>query len=101
MMIFHSPRGKKMSFWDVCNGDSESREKNFARRLRECSQGGLFSSCSDNVTSSVIRLRQLRREVDRCFSSLKVLTTALALINPHAQMTRTVGKNAPTNMTVR
>ena len=38
MMIFRSRRGKKMSFWDVCNSDSASPKKNFALRSRNCSQ---------------------------------------------------------------
>jgi len=38
MMIFRSLREKKMSFWDVYNGDWESRKRIFALRSRNYSQ---------------------------------------------------------------
>src|SRR5436190_3095327 len=73
MMIFHSPRGKKMSFWDVCNGDSESREKNFALRSRKCSPDRLFRSRSDNVIAAVL---------DRRYSSLSFFDVSLGFNQP-------------------
>jgi hypothetical protein len=42
-----------MSFWDVCNSDSESRKKIFALRSRNSSPDRLFSSRYDNVISAV------------------------------------------------
>src|ERR1700730_3513117 len=39
MTISRSPRGKRMSCWDVCERSSANLKKIFATRLRDCRQG--------------------------------------------------------------
>jgi hypothetical protein len=72
MMIFRLRREKKMSFWDVYNGDWESPKRIFDLRSRNYSR-----------------------------ENFQLLMLASVLINHQAQMAPPAANTAPANMTAR